>query len=83
MEKPKIRIESDGYITKIWIDGEKVSDNATMADFKFHAEPREVYCEIEQYVLDGKGNKVIENNNLLREKVVVIDTRNAIEDDGK
>lgn len=78
MEKPKIRIESDGYTTKVWIDGEKVSNKATMIDFVFHAEPLQVYCEIEQYELDKDGNKIVKNNELLKEKMVVIDTMNNI-----
>lgn len=72
-EKPKIRIESDGHLTQVWIDGERVSDKATTIDF--HAEPLEVYCEIEKFKLDEKGNRIVENDDLLREKVVVIDTR--------
>lgn len=78
MENPKIRIESDGYMTQVWIDGEKVSANSTMVDFNFHAEHLEVYCELEKYKLDEKGNKIIENDELLRERVVVIDTRRSI-----
>ena len=77
MENPKIRIESDGRITEVWIDGEKVSKNATMLDFNFHAEPFQVYCEIERYELDKDG-KIVKNNELLREKMVVIDTMNNI-----
>lgn len=78
MDNPKIRIESDGRITEVWIDGEKVSKNATMLDFNFHAEPLQVYCEIEQYELDKDGNKIVKNNELLKEKMVVIDTMNNI-----
>lgn len=73
MENPKIRIESNGRITEVWIDGQKV-EKATMADFEFHAEPLEVYCEIEKYKLDKDGNKIIENDEMLKEKVVVINT---------
>ena len=51
MENPKIRIESNGHITEVWIDGQKVK-KATMADFEFHAEPWEVYFELEKYQLD-------------------------------
>ena len=54
MENPKLRIESDGEVTEVYIDGKKV-DKATMADFKFHAEPLHVECEIERYVLDANG----------------------------
>ena len=45
-----------------------------MADFEFHAEPFEVYCELEKYKLDKDGNKIIENDEMLKEKVVVINT---------
>ena len=76
MENPKIRIESDGHITEVWIDGEKISDKACMIDF--YAEPCEVYCEIEEYRIDKKGKKIIENNVLLKDKVIVIDTRSNI-----
>lgn len=78
MDNSKIRIESDGYLTHVWIDGERVSNNATMLDFNFHAEPLRVYCEIEQYRLDKDGNKIIKNDELLKEKMVVIDTMNNI-----
>lgn len=74
MQNPKIRIESDGHVTEVWIDGEKVSKNATMLDFNFHAEPLQVYCEIEKYKLDKDGNKIIENDEMLKEKVVAINT---------
>ena len=49
-----------------------------MLDFNFHAEPFQVYCEIERYELDKDGNKIVKNNELLREKMVVIDTMNNI-----
>lgn len=74
MDNPKIRIESDGCITEVWIDGEKV-ERATMADFTFHAEPFEVYCEIELYKTDKDGTPVVENQEIPKEYMVVIDTR--------
>ena len=55
MENPKLRIESDGSITEIYIDGKKV-DKATMADFTFHAEPQYVECEIERILLNDDGS---------------------------
>lgn len=77
MENPKIKIESDGNITEVWIDGQKV-EKATMADFEFHAEPFEVYCELEKYQLDKNRKIIVKNNELLKEKMVVIDTMNNI-----
>ena len=53
---------------------DKKLKKATMADFEFHAEPFEVYCELEKYKLDKDGNKIIENDEMLKEKVVVINT---------
>lgn len=47
MENPKVRIESDGHITEVYIDGKKV-DRATMIDF--HAEPNSVVCKYEKYI---------------------------------
>jgi len=77
MENPKIRIESNGHITEVWIDGQKV-EKATMADFEFHAEPFEVYCELQKYQLDENGFPIVNNDELLKENVVVIDTMNNI-----
>lgn len=73
MVNPKIRIESDGYITEIWVDGQKV-DRVTMADFAFHAEPFEVRCELEKYKIDKDGKPIFENDEVLKEAFVVIDT---------
>ena len=77
MDNPKIRIESDGHITEVWIDGEKV-EKATMADFEFHAEPFEVYCELEKYQLGKDGEIIVKNNEPLKENIVVVDTRQGI-----
>ena len=74
METTKIRIESDGHCTQVWVDGEKISDRACMIDFRFHAEPFEVYCETEEYVKDKDGNNIIKNDEVLRERVVILDT---------
>lgn len=77
MENPKIRIESDGYVTEVWIDGQKVK-NTTMADFKFHAEPFEVYCELEKCQHDKDGNIIVKNDEILKENIVVIDTKRPV-----
>ena len=77
MENPKIRIESDGHITEVWIDGQKV-EKATMADFEFHAEPWEVYCELEKYQLDKDGEIIVKNDEPLKENIVVVDTRQGV-----
>ena len=77
MDNPKIRIESDGHITEVWIDGQKV-EKATMADFEFHAEPFEVYCELEKYQLDKDGEIIVKNDELLKENIVVVDTRHGV-----
>lgn len=55
MDNPKLRIESDGAITEVYIDGKKV-DKATMADFTFHADPQYVECEIERILLNDDGS---------------------------
>ena len=73
MDNPKIRIESDGHITEVWIDGQKV-EKATMADFEFRAEPWEVYCKLEKYQLDKDGGIIVKNDEPLKEKIVVINT---------
>lgn len=62
MKNPKLRIETDGITTEIYIDGQKV-EKAYMLDL--HAEPCEVYCEIRKYVC---------GENVLRTKEIVIDT---------
>lgn len=74
MKNPKIRIESDGHCTQVWVDGEKISDRACMIDFRFYAEPNEVYCETEEYVKDEDGKNIIKNNEVLTERVVILDT---------
>lgn len=77
MENPKIRIESDGHITEVWIDGQKV-EKATMADFEFHAEPFEVYCELEKYQLDKDGGIIVKDYEPLKENIVIVDTRYGV-----
>ena len=66
MENPKLRIESDGRITEVYIDGKKVN-RATMADFHFHAEPFDVKFTYEKYATDKSGKIKIENNETVRE----------------
>lgn len=66
MDNPKLRIESDGHITEVYIDGKKVN-RATMADFRFHAEPYNVDFTYEKYVTDENGKIKIVNDEIVRE----------------
>jgi len=71
MENPKLRIETDGKTTEIYIDGQQVL-GACMLDI--HAEPFEVYCKLEKYKRDAEGQYIVEKDELLRESIILIDT---------
>lgn len=71
MENPKVRIESDGHITEVYINGKKV-DRATMIDFHFHAEPHTVECEYEKYKSDENGHLIVENDEIVKEQHILI-----------
>ena len=66
MDNPKLRIESDGHITEVYIDGKKVN-RATMADFHFHAEPNIAEFKYEKYVTDSNGKLLLRNNKSVKE----------------
>ena len=70
-----IRIESDGTITKVFVDGKQIP-KATMADFIFHAEPGEVYCSVERVKTDDNGVPLISKKNwsIEKETEVLINT---------
>lgn len=73
MENPKLRIETDGRMTEIYIDGQKV-EKAYMLEL--HAEPCEVYCEIGKYVCGTDGLPLLNDDktDVKRTKEIVIDT---------
>jgi hypothetical protein len=60
MENPKIRIESDGIHTEVYINGEKV--RAISIEFA-HSLNEIAICKIGQYVTDTDGNIVVDENN--------------------
>jgi hypothetical protein len=68
MNNPKIRIESDGNKTEVYIDGQKI-ENGTNVDF--HAGPvnleHNVQCTVMRYKTDADGKHVIENGSLVKE----------------
>nr|DAH93752.1 MAG TPA: hypothetical protein [Caudoviricetes sp.] len=70
-----IRIESDGTITKVFVDGKQIP-KATMADFIFHAEPGEVYCSVERVKTDDNGVPLISKKDwsIVKETEVLINT---------
>ena len=72
MINPKLRIESDGIITEIYIDGVKV-ERAT--ECLFHAEPVEVICNVEKFKIDKSENIVVKRNELAKELITVFKTR--------
>ena len=70
-----IRIESDGTITKVFVDGKQIP-KATMADFIFHAEPNAVYCAVKKIKTDEKGFPLINTKDwsIIKETEVLINT---------
>ena len=66
MENPKIMIQSDGRITELYINGEKV-EKAIMADFRFYAEPFYTTLDYKKYQTDESGKAKVENNEFLIE----------------
>lgn len=70
-----IRIESDGTITKVFVDGKQIP-KATMAYFFFCAEPCQVYCVVEKVKTDKKGNILIDekDQSIAKESKVLINT---------
>lgn len=70
MENPKLRIESNGTVTEIYIDGVKIK-NAT--ECLFHAEILNVKCEIEKYKTDENGKIIIENDDTIKESISVFE----------
>ena len=74
MENPKIRIESNGYITEVYFNGKKI-ENARLLDFIFHAEPLEVLCEAKKVKLDENGEVVFDGDEVVTESLLLVDTR--------
>lgn len=70
-----IRIESDGTITKVFVDGKQIP-KATMAYFFFYAEQNQVYCIVEKVKTDKKGNILIDekDQSIAKESEVLINT---------
>ena len=71
MENPKIRIESDGLVTEVYFEGEKI-EKACLADFVFHAEPMQVVCEVEKIKLDENGEIIFDGDEVVKEKLSLI-----------
>ena len=67
MENPKLRIESDGYITEVYIDGKKV-EKAFLCEFT--AECQDVNCLIERRKTDCNGKIVLNSQKTAVENEV-------------
>lgn len=65
MIEPKIRIESDGTCTRLWINDVEIHD-LTMLDF--HAEPDWASCEYYQYKRTEGGKYMTHGGDVLSEK---------------
>jgi hypothetical protein len=76
MNNPKIRIESDGKKTEVYINGKEVK-RATMVDFHFnHDVDKErqdmVTCELTQYVLDSDKKILVKDNEFVRKTINIL-----------
>lgn len=69
MDNPKIKIESDGIATEVYLNGERISD--TLIDFSFRAHiDTGLHVEYggERFKRDKNGKAIIENNEIVTEK---------------
>lgn len=76
MENPKVRIESDGQKTEVYINGEKVK-TGTMIDFHFRHdvfddEPYRVTCALTQNVFNDDGLVVIKDNEIVTQTLKLL-----------
>lgn len=53
MQNPKVRIESDGMTTEVYVNGEKAR---LVKQVLFFGIPGEIRCELEQYAVGEDGN---------------------------
>ena len=68
MEKPKIKIESDGMITKVYIDGKKV-ERCTSINFCADVEDGiHIQWSGTKQKEDENGHLIIENDEIVEEK---------------
>lgn len=65
MENPKVRIESDGIITQVFIDGKKV-ERVTMVRFLAEVAGT-AECTYETLLKDESGKLVIANDKVVKE----------------
>lgn len=69
MENPKIRIESDGKIARVYLNGEHI--RGTLIDFSFHAGvENDIHIKWDGVMqkLDENGNLYIENDEIATEE---------------
>ena len=72
MDKPKIRIESDGNIVKLWVNGEEVHDVTELSFFAAVNNPENlIRCHYWKNRRTGDGKFLILNNEIITEKVIV------------
>lgn len=64
MENPKIRIESDGRITKVYIDGKEIKGATNIG---FHAVPANVQCIVLRIKMDENERPATVNNDIVKE----------------
>lgn len=69
MERPTIRIESDGVTAKVWLNDEDIS--ATLLDFSFHGDVENgirIKWDGIMHKLNEKGMPYVENNEIAMEE---------------
>lgn len=72
MDKPKIRIESNGNMVKLWVNGEEVHDVIELSFFATVDEPENlIRCHYWKYRRAEDGKFLILNNEIITEKVIV------------
>jgi 3'-phosphoadenosine 5'-phosphosulfate sulfotransferase len=76
MENPKVRIESDGNVTEVYINGEKVKAG-TMVDFHFRHdvfedEPNRVSCTLTQNILDDRYRPVFKDGEIVNQTLKLL-----------
>jgi hypothetical protein len=75
MKNPKVRIESDGLYTEVYIDGEKV-DMAVAVDFHFYHNSQSdepiAKCKLIRNRTHESGAVMLGNNEILRETLNIL-----------
>ena len=72
MDRPKIRIESDGNTVRLWVNGEEVHDVTELNFFATVDHPENlIRCHYWKHRRTKGGKFLILNNEIITEKVIV------------